>query len=582
MAINTYNYTTNQDPNDFNYMFAQLGVHPEYENHIQRWQFLSNSYMGGHEYRLGKYLTRYVYESDAEYMNRLLSTPLDNHVKNIVHTYNSFIYRREPIRDFGSIASNPELEQFMEDADLEGRTLSAFMRDVNIMSTVFGHTLVLLDRPQSNAGTKAEELAQGLRTYAVHYTAPNILDWEFTRLPSGHYELTYLKLLEIQNRAYGYATEYYVREFTKDTVTLSVFVPQKKKQELEVIQETPNELGQIPAVFVYAQRSPTKGIGISDIGDIADTQQALINMATEIEQLIRLQNHPSLVKTNDTDAAAGAGAIITMPNELDGNLKPYLLQPSAQSIEGILESMKHHIQAIDRMAHMGALRAIETRQMSGAAMAAEFTLLDSKLSEKSKNLELAEEQIWRLWSMWQGQQFDGKIKYADTFHIRDKSMDMDLLEKAARTNPTDPRVRQAIDQKILEIIMGDEQMAYSENDIEDEMLSNKEIMVMSYQTEYHYMCPSAVRFAQKMISEGRESQELLQIVQMSDRVFQIEADVERTQTVNQQQITEATNLVNEIKSLATQLLGSAELVGYMDLHLDAIIDPTLAGTLKAE
>ena len=581
MAINTYNYTTNQDPNDFNYMFAQLGVHPEYENHIQRWNFLSNSYMGGHEYRLGKYLTRYVYESDAEYMQRLLSTPLDNHVKNIVHTYNSFIYRNAPMRDYGSMSSNPELDDFLEDADLEGRTWNAFMRDVNIQSTVYGHTLVLLDRPQSTAGTKAQELAQGIRTYAVHYTAPNILDWEFSRLPSGHYELTYLKLLEIQNRAYGYATEYYVREFTKDTVTLSVFSPEKKKQEMEVIQETPNELGVIPAVFVYAQRSPTKGIGISDVGDIADTQQQLINMASEVEQLIRLQNHPSLVMQNGVDAAAGAGAIITMPQEQDPGLKPYLLQPSAQSIEGILGSMQHHIQAIDRMAHMGALRAIETRQMSGAAMAAEFTLLDSKLAEKAKNLEVAEEQIWRLWAMWQGGAFDGKIKYADTFHIRDKSMDMDLLEKAARTNPTDVRVRQAIDKKILELILDEDEMDDIDDDIEEQTPSNNEIMVMSYQTEYHYMCPSAVRFAQKMIAEGRESQELLQIVQMSDRVFDIEADVEKTQTVSEQQITEATNLVNEIKNLATQMLGSAELVGYMDLHLDAIIDPKLAGTLKA-
>ena len=125
MAISTYNYTTNQDPQDIEHVYQELGVHPEYVNHYQRWQFLINSYMGGHEYRLGKYLTRYVYESDAEYMQRLLSTPLDNHVKNIVSTFNSFIYRRDPYRDFGSIKNNPELEPFMKDADLEGRTFNA-------------------------------------------------------------------------------------------------------------------------------------------------------------------------------------------------------------------------------------------------------------------------------------------------------------------------------------------------------------------------------------------------------------------------------------------------------------------------
>ena len=60
-------------------------------------------------------------------------------------------------------------------------------------------------------------------------------------------------------------------------------------------------------------------------------------------------------------------------------------------------------------------------------MVAEFTLLNSKLAEKAKQMELAEEQIWRLWAEWQGLTFDGDIKYPNTFHIRDKSMDMDLI-----------------------------------------------------------------------------------------------------------------------------------------------------------
>jgi hypothetical protein len=49
--------------------------------------------------------------------------------------------------------------------------------------------------------------------------------------------------------------------------------------------------------------------------------------------------------------------------------------------------------------------------MSGVAMQSEFLLLDAKLSEKARNLELAEEQIFRLFALWQGQPFDGDIKY---------------------------------------------------------------------------------------------------------------------------------------------------------------------------
>ena len=494
MAISTFNYTTNQNPEDLNTVFNMVGVHPEYINHYQRWQFLIKSYMGGHEYRLGQYLTRYVYESDSEYLQRLVSTPLDNHVKSIVHTFNAFLYRQEPKRDFGSMETNPELAAFLDDADLEGRTWNSFMRDVNIMSTIYGHCLVLLDRPQSSAGTKAEELALGIRTYATLFSPENILDWRFERLPSGKYELTYLKLLEVQHTMNSQVSEYYVRTFTPETVSLEMYKP-NKMTDVQLIEEMPNELGKIPAVFVYAQRSPTRGVGVSDIGDIADTQNFITNQLSEIEQLIRLQNHPSLVKTNDVDAAAGAGAIITMPNELDGNLKPYLLQPSSQSIDGILSSIQSNIEAIDRMAHMGAIRAIETRQMSGVAMMSEFLLLDAKLCEKSKNLQLAEEQIWRLWAAWQGQGFDGKITYPMAFHIRDKNLDMDLLKKVAETNPADPRVKQMIDKKLLSLIMS-----------EDELEEMEEPMQHPTQT-----AATKTPHIQEMIMEGYTDQQILQL-----------------------------------------------------------------------
>jgi hypothetical protein len=65
---------------------------------------------------------------------------------------------------------------------------------------------------------------------------------------------------------------------------------------------------------------------------------------------------------------------------------------------------------------------------------------------------LAEEQIWRYFAEWQGMSFDGEIEYPKAFHFRDKSLDIDILKKAADCNPTDPRVRAAIDMKILDLL----------------------------------------------------------------------------------------------------------------------------------
>ena len=162
-----------------------------------------------------------------------------------------------------------------------------------------------------------------------------------------------------------------------------------------------------------------------------------------------------------------------MPEELDPNLKPYLLQPNGGNLEAILKTMDETVKSIDRMAHMGSIRAIETRQMSGIAMQSEFLMLDAKLCEKAKNLELSEEQIFRLFSLWQGQAWDGEIKYPMAFHIRDKNLDMDIINKAAsaqRDSATaTPNVKSIIDQKTIELLARDEdEMEEMQNQMADD------------------------------------------------------------------------------------------------------------------
>ena len=437
-----------------------LPTHKDYDNYIDQYRFLKRSYLGGNEYKQGQYLTKYQYESDSEYFNRLDQSAVDNHCRSVCHIYNSFLYRQEPKRDFGWLENTPEIENFLKDCDLEGRSWDSFMREANLQSSIYGHCVVLVDRPEMQVGTRAEELAQDIRPYVTIYTPENVLDWKFIRQPNGHYELEMVKFLEEDDRMWEQSAEFYVRTWTKDKITLEAFNTDEK-QNLQLINERPNTLGKVPAVWVYANRGPIRGIGVSDINDIAQSQRFLHSLNSEAEQLIRLTNHPSLVKTNSVQASAGAGAIITMPEELDGNLKPFLLQPSGGNLQAILETMENTVKSIDRMAHLGAIRAVETRQMSGLAMQSEYMLLDAKLSEKAKNLELSEENIFRLFGLWQGQAWDGEIKYPTAFHIKDKNIDMEIIQKAAvaqRDSATaTPKVKTMLDNKIVELLADDDE-----------------------------------------------------------------------------------------------------------------------------
>ena len=95
-----------------------LSVHKDYEHSINKWEFYIRSFLGGFDYSSGQYLHRYNLELDNEYAKRLGNTALDNHCKNIVQIYSSFIFRVKPSRDFGTLSEDPALERFLKDADL--------------------------------------------------------------------------------------------------------------------------------------------------------------------------------------------------------------------------------------------------------------------------------------------------------------------------------------------------------------------------------------------------------------------------------------------------------------------------------
>lgn len=408
------------------------------------WQRYLESYMGGEEYRQAGNLTRYQLETDKEYTARLRNNALENHCKSVIQVYTSFLFRQTPERDLGSITARPEVESLLEDADYEGRSMDNFMKQVSIWSSVYGHAWVLCTKPNIGAQTLAEEQQAGVRPYLCIQTPLTVLDWSFTRDTVGRYELTLFKYLEDVN-----GNQKTVKYWTKQDIR-TVVVEEQEGKILQDITE-PNQLGYIPAVIVYSTKGPVRGIGISDITDISDVQRFIYNAISEIDQSIKLDSHPSLVTTTEVQVGTGAGALIQMPDNMDASLKPYVLDFGGANVSNILQVINHMTEVIDKMANTGAIRTTETRTNSGIAIQTEFELLNSRLSEKADNLELAEEQIWRIISNYLGTIWDGEISYPDSFNIRDDSLELNKLEQAKRI-ATDPSILTAIDQRLIELL----------------------------------------------------------------------------------------------------------------------------------
>lgn len=441
-----------------------VAKHQDYEQKIQDWDLHRRSYMGGQDYSNGYYLNRYVLETEEEYLKRIENTSLDNHCRNVVQIYSSFLFRVPPTRDFGSLTGEPQLEQFIKDADLDGRNYNNLIKEMQINASIFGTCWAIVDKPLSNAKTRAEELSQDIRPYISIYSPDNITNWSYDRANNGRYYLTSLTIVEdmqgndaiVKVWSLEDITTYKIEDYAIDYAT-------KKPIKLD---EQPNPLGVIPAVVLYNQKSMKKAIGISDLSDVAELQKSIYNEYSEIEQLIRLSNHPSLVKTPNVEASAGAGSIIEMPEDLDASLKPYIIQPSSQSLESIMKTINMKVQAIDRITHMGAVRGTEKTVNSGIALQTEFQLLNARLAEKADLLQNAEEQIFDLYARWQDTVFDGDIIYPDSFDLRDYAQDLQFLQMAKASGVQSDTFIKEIDKQITQAVVDDDEKI---NQIESEI-----------------------------------------------------------------------------------------------------------------
>ena len=440
-------------------------LHPDYKQKMNDWNFHYRSFLGGQDYENGYFLHRYVLETEQEYLNRSEFTPLDNHCRNVVQIYSSFLFRVPPTRDYGSLTGDPQLEAFIADADLDGRMYNNIIREMQINASIYGTCWAIVDKPQSNAKTRAEELSQDIRPYISIYTPENITNWRYERAANGRYYLTALTVVEDMMEKDAIVkvwtpediTTYKVEEFTVEYAT-------KKPVKID---EQPNALGRIPAVVLYNQRTSKKGIGISDLSDVAELQKSIYNDYSEIEQLIRLSNHPSLVKTPNVEASAGAGSIIEMPEDLPPELKPYIIQPSSQSLESIMNVIKTKVEAIDRVTHMGAVRGTEKTVNSGIALQTEFQLLNARLAEKADYLQNAEEQIFDLYAAWQGTTFDGEIIYPNSFDLRDYASDLQFLQAAKASGVRSTTFTKEVDKQIARAVVDDdEKIANIDNEID--------------------------------------------------------------------------------------------------------------------
>lgn len=451
-------------------------VHPGYAEYVYRWDYYIRSYMGAEEYRDGAYLRKYIGEEESPggnaYQQRLLDTALHNHAKTVVDTYRSFIFRNPPTRTLGPLVDNEFATKFVMDCDLDGRTITAFMRDVNDMVSVYGGAWIMVDRPAYQVETAAQEAELDIRAYMSLYAPSAVMNWRYDRMPNGAKKLCYVKVIEEQHSDRDVIKiwepekicEYVVSKtevYANNNLSLgnTNYAKDNVVQEYGKIldyAEYENPLGYVP--FHHAADTPSfhRGIGTSDIGDVCDIQRGIYNKLSELYETIRLSSHPSIVAEPSAEINGGAGAIIWVDEQTQIN--PYLLQPTGASMSGIIDAIELDIEAIDAITHLKAVKAKSGSPMSGVALQTEKQLLNAKLADRAGMLERAEQWAWSQWFIWQGieQPEEFEIHYEKNFDLRDKHSDIELYKKALDIVPHDAFVHYMHD-SVAKLMIDDEE-----------------------------------------------------------------------------------------------------------------------------
>ena len=437
-------------------------THPAYDEIAKQSNYYYQSFMGGNIYRNGEHLTKYLDEANGMgngYLNRLKATPLDNHVQTTVDIYRSFLFRELPTRELGFLLDNPLVQEWVSDTDNEGQSMNSFLKTANDLAMVMGGVWILVDKPTYKVETQAQEIELGLRAYACAYSPQNVLDWHYERNIAGKMILKHIKVVEHENPEKATVHCWYPEYMCKYVISKDNM---GNWDEIISTEEYENPLGYIPFVFHAPLRSATKGVGQSLIADVADQQRYIYNLLSELEQTVRISGHPTLVKTPSTDATAGAGSIVTVTEDLDPGLKPYLLQPNAQGITGILNTIESCVEAIHRMTHTSAIQARKGQAISGIALQTERQLLNAKLSDISDTLRETELALWNIWFDWQGinkpEDFD--VIYPDSFDLRDRGVELEYMLKSRASGVANEMYQKEIDKQIVLLTIDDD---YAQN-----------------------------------------------------------------------------------------------------------------------
>jgi hypothetical protein len=394
---------------------------PEVEAMAQEWPLITALLGGTSAMReAGKtYLPQAPAESDKAYEYRKKVSTLFNGFRRTVETLAGKPFS-EPLKLNDDVP--PVIAEYEKDIDLEGRNMQTFVHGSLGTVLSYGLTHILVDYPETPAGTLADQRASGARPYFVHIKPQNLLGWKSERI-NGAETLTQIRMLEtIQepDGEWGVKPVKQVRVLEPDNFRI---YRQNEKEEWFLYKEGAVSLGKIPLVTIYGDRTGFM-TARPPLLDLAYLNCEHWQSASDQTNILHVARVPILFASGFEDGTLTIGANAAVTNG-DPNAKLLFVEHTGAAIESGRQSLKD---LEERMSLMGAqLLVRKPGSKTATEKAIETAESDCTLAAIVLNMEDAIEQALQFMADWDGLESGGSIEINDDFGDGLDGMDADTL-----------------------------------------------------------------------------------------------------------------------------------------------------------
>jgi hypothetical protein len=341
---------------------------------------------------------------------------------------------------------------FINDVDLNNRSLTSFMEQVADLSGIFGHCWVAVDMPEAADGNLG-------RPYCCAISPADVWDWEW-KYYGGKPILSFVKIKETEDKDYYYIKCYFLGDSTSPSYWHSYRVSKKEQSKVDKDAELLGS-GYFPAgmsipVFIsYGRRDPRMiDLGVSDIDAASDAQREVYKL--ECEAYTALQFARTIIRADKgVNIPVHAGAIV---RGIQGCVEA--LKIDTGDVDQIIKKQEDIISSLEGLTGLGGMRLREnTRRQSGVAIVEERKGLHRIAKQKARLLEITEGLIMTYAARFMNMRWGGIINYNTDYESFDTQYRLALIQSAIQTVGDDPMIKSLVTKELVGMLApaGDEQ-----------------------------------------------------------------------------------------------------------------------------